>query len=64
LGRRRLELRSFYSSPSIIRLTRLRSMRWAWHVACMGEECVKGIGGKARRKEITRKAETYVSRLH
>jgi hypothetical protein len=30
-------------------------MRWAGHVARMGE--MKDIGGKARRKKITGKAE-------
>jgi hypothetical protein len=35
-------------------------MRWAGQVARMGgdEECVKDIGGKARRKETTRKNKT------
>jgi hypothetical protein len=32
-----------------------RRMRWAGHVAQMGE---KDIGGKARRKEINRKTKT------
>jgi hypothetical protein len=35
-----------YSSPSIIRMIKSRRMRWAGHVARMGE---KDIGGKARR---------------
>jgi hypothetical protein len=30
------ELRDFYSSPSIIRIIRLRRMRWEDHVARMG----------------------------
>jgi hypothetical protein len=30
------ELHDFYSSPSIIRIIRLRMMRWAGHVARMG----------------------------
>jgi hypothetical protein len=30
------ELQDLYSSPSIIRIIKLR-MRWAWHVARMGE---------------------------
>jgi hypothetical protein len=25
-----------YSSPTIIRVSELRRMRWAWYVACMG----------------------------
>jgi hypothetical protein len=32
------ELRDFYSSPSIIRIIKSRRMRWAGHVAPMGEE--------------------------
>jgi hypothetical protein len=32
------ELHNLYSSPDIIRQVKSRRMRWAWHVACMGEE--------------------------
>jgi hypothetical protein len=32
------ELRDLYSSLSIIRIVKLRRMRWAGHVARMGEE--------------------------
>jgi hypothetical protein len=32
------ELRNFYSSPSIIRIIKSRRMRWAGHVARMGEK--------------------------
>jgi hypothetical protein len=32
------ELRDLYSSPSIIRIIKSRSMRWAGHVARMGEK--------------------------
>jgi hypothetical protein len=31
------ELRDLYSSPSIIRIIKSRRMRWAGHVARMGE---------------------------
>jgi hypothetical protein len=31
------ELHGLYSSPSIVRLIKARRMRWAWHVARMGE---------------------------
>jgi hypothetical protein len=54
------ELRDLYSSPSIIRMIKLRRMRWAGYVARM----VKNrnayglfIGGKARGKETTRKTK-------
>ena len=32
------ELNDLYSSPNIVRVIKLRRMRWAGHVACMGEE--------------------------
>ena len=32
------ELNDLYSSPSIVRVIKWRRMRWAGHVACMGEE--------------------------
>jgi hypothetical protein len=32
------ELRDLYSSPSIIRTTKLRRMRWTGHVAGIGEK--------------------------
>jgi hypothetical protein len=32
------ELHNLYSSPNIIRQMNSRRMRWAGHVACMGEE--------------------------
>jgi hypothetical protein len=31
------ELHGLYSSPSIVRVIKARRMRWATHVACMGE---------------------------
>ena len=31
------ELRDFYSLPNIERVVKSRRMRWAWHVARMGE---------------------------
>jgi hypothetical protein len=32
------ELHNLHSSPSIIQMNKSRKMRWAWHVARMGEE--------------------------
>jgi len=32
------ELNDLYSSPNIVRVIKSRSLRWARHVACMGEE--------------------------
>jgi hypothetical protein len=34
------ELRDLYSSPSIIRIIKSRRMRWAGHVARMGEKTI------------------------
>jgi hypothetical protein len=53
------ELHNLYSSPSIIRMMKSRRMRWAGHVARMGEEkCIQSFGGKARREKTTRKIYT------
>jgi hypothetical protein len=53
------ELHNLYSSPDIIRQNKSRRMRWAGHVARMGERerNEKGFVGKARRKETTWKTE-------
>jgi hypothetical protein len=53
------ELHNLYSSPDIIRQIKSRRMRWAGHVARMGEErkLYKVFGGKARRKETARKTK-------
>jgi hypothetical protein len=51
------ELHILYSSPNIFRQIKPRGMRWAGHVARMGEECIQGFDGKARRKEITWKTK-------
>ena len=34
------ELNDLYCSPNIVRVIKSRRMRWAGHVACMGEERV------------------------
>jgi hypothetical protein len=54
------ELHNLYSSPSIIKIRKSRRMRWAGHVARMGEEwnvyelLVKPVGkrplGRPRRE--------------
>jgi hypothetical protein len=51
------ELHGFYSSPSIVRVIKARRMRWAGHVACMGE--VRGaynilVGTPEGRKPLGR----------
>jgi hypothetical protein len=48
------EHHNLYYLPSIIRMIKSKRMRWAGHVARMGEEeCVYDTGGKSRRKEAT-----------
>jgi hypothetical protein len=49
------ELHKLYS-PNI-RQIKSRRMRWAGHVARMGEERVQGFDGKARREETTLKTK-------
>jgi hypothetical protein len=46
------ELHNLYSSPSIIRIIKSRRMRWAGHVAGMGEKgnAYKILVGKPERK--------------
>jgi hypothetical protein len=51
------ELRILYSSPNIFRQIKSRRIRWAGHVARMGEECVQGFDGKTRKKETTWKTK-------
>jgi hypothetical protein len=50
------ELHNLYSSPYIIRMITSNRMRWARHVAHMGEEaCIQGFGRKSRMKATTKK---------
>jgi hypothetical protein len=49
------ELHNLYSSPNIIRRVKSRTVRWVGYVEHMGQENVQGFGGKARRKDATRK---------
>jgi hypothetical protein len=45
------ELHSLYSSPNIVRVIKLRRMRWAGHVARMGErrDVYRVFGWEARK---------------
>jgi hypothetical protein len=52
------ELQNLYSSPNFIRQMKSKGMRWAGHVALIGEKSVQGLGGKARNKETSRKTES------
>jgi hypothetical protein len=51
------ELHYFYSSPDIISQIKSRRMRWAGHVACMGEErkLYKVLVGKSKGKRPLRR---------
>jgi hypothetical protein len=51
------ELHNLCSSPSIIRMIKSRKMRWAGDVARTGgkRNALYDFGGKARKKETTRK---------
>jgi hypothetical protein len=53
------ELHNLYSSENIIRQIKSRRMRWAGHVARIGEnrKLYKGLVGKFRKKTTTRKTE-------
>jgi hypothetical protein len=53
------ELHNLYSSPDIIRQIKSRRMRWAGHVARMGEgrNVYRVLVGKPRRKETTWKTK-------
>jgi hypothetical protein len=54
------ELHNLYSSPNIIRMIKSMRMRWAGHVARMGEtrNVRRILVGKARRKETITKTNT------
>jgi hypothetical protein len=49
------ELNVLYSSPNIVRVIKSRSMRWAGHVAHMGDErgVYRVLGGETGGKETT-----------
>jgi len=49
------KLNDLYSSPNVVRVIKSRRMRWAGHVACMGEErsCIGSWWGNRRERENT-----------
>jgi hypothetical protein len=51
------ELHNLYSSPNNIRQIKSRRIRWARHVACMGEERKVHKVFVTLRKEATRKTD-------
>jgi hypothetical protein len=46
------ELHNLYSSPNLIRMIKSRWMRWAGHVARMGEEPIYDIVGNPEGKRL------------
>jgi hypothetical protein len=55
------ELNDLYSSTNIIRMIKSRIMRWAGHVACVGER--RGVYRVlVGNHEITWKAQAYMGR--
>jgi hypothetical protein len=52
------------SSPNIIKVIMSRMMRWAVHVALMGEKCIQLFGKGILRKETARKTSVYVEILY
>ena len=51
------EPNDLYSSPNIIRVIESKTMRWAGHVARMGENCTQGFGGETWGKETIWKTQ-------
>jgi hypothetical protein len=41
------ELDDLYSLPNIVRVVKSRRMRWAGHVARLGESCAEGLVGES-----------------
>jgi hypothetical protein len=53
------ELHDLYSSPSIIRIMKSRRMRWAGHVARVGESnACKSLVGRPEGKKTSRETKT------
>jgi hypothetical protein len=51
------ELNDLYCSPAIVRVIKWRSMRWAWHVARLGERrgvCRDLVGTRERKRPLGR----------
>ena len=45
---------------NVIQMIETRKLRWAGHVARMGEMCVQGFSGETWGKETTWKTEEYM----
>jgi hypothetical protein len=61
------ELHNLYSSPSIIRMIKSRSMRWAEHVARMGEKRNAYrilVGNPERKRPLGRARRRWVDNIN
>jgi hypothetical protein len=60
------ELNYLYSSPSIVQMIKSRRMRWAGHVACMGErrDVYRVLVGKSEGKGLVGRLRYPVPHLH
>jgi len=47
------ELNDLYCSLNMVRVIKSRIMRRAGHIACIGEKCIQGLGGKTWGKEVS-----------
>jgi len=45
------ELDDLYSSPNIIQAIKLRRVRWAGHVACMGRDVHRSLWGTVKERD-------------
>jgi hypothetical protein len=59
------ELHDLYSSPSIIRIIKSRRMRWAGHVARMGEKrnAYRLLAGKPGKRPLGRPRSRWVDNI-
>jgi hypothetical protein len=60
------DLNDFYSSPNIVRVIKSRRMRWAGHVARMGEErgaCRVLVGNPEGRRPLERPRRRWVDNI-
>jgi hypothetical protein len=63
---RNVKLHNLYSSPSIIRMIKSRRMRWAGHVARMGEKrnaCRIVMGKPEGKRPLGRPRPRYVNNI-
>jgi len=51
------ELNDLHSSPTNIWVIKMRRMRWAGHVTCMGKRFIQGVDGETGGKENTCKTQ-------